>query len=89
MAEASLPRPEHPRPQLGRPTWMNLNGTWEFDLDPGGSGEDQGWTSGRRFSRTVTVPFPPDLFREDFRCGDNITFVFKDNASVDTLVETP
>ncbi|UCD28399.1 MAG: hypothetical protein JSV03_15145 [Planctomycetota bacterium] len=39
--------------------------------------------------QSTWVQYPPDLFRGDFRCGDNITFVFKDNATVDTLVETP
>jgi len=53
------------------------------------------WRAGIRNIRyiedgeTTTVPFPDDLYRGEFSCGDNITYVFKDNASVDTLVETP
>ena len=25
---AAIPRPEYPRPQFERETWINLNGTW-------------------------------------------------------------
>lgn len=34
-ATNDIPRPEYPRPQFERTTWVNLNGTWtyEFDLD--------------------------------------------------------
>jgi beta-galactosidase/beta-glucuronidase len=41
-------RPEYPRPRLRRPTWINLNGVWEF-----GSGR------AARFDRRITVPFCP------------------------------
>ena len=30
----SIPRPEHPRPDRFRPEWLNLNGIWQFKLDP-------------------------------------------------------
>ena len=26
-------RPEYPRPQMVRPDWINLNGTWEYQTD--------------------------------------------------------
>lgn len=29
-----IPHPEHPRPQLVRPTWQNLNGVWECAIRP-------------------------------------------------------
>ncbi|HIJ74388.1 MAG TPA: beta-galactosidase [Candidatus Hydrogenedentes bacterium] len=29
-AAAEIPRPEHPRPQMVRSEWLNLNGEWEF-----------------------------------------------------------
>ena len=28
-----IPRPEYPRPQFVRENWMNLNGTWAFEID--------------------------------------------------------
>ena len=29
----TIPRPEHPQPQLQRKNWENLNGEWEFAFD--------------------------------------------------------
>ena len=60
MTQDSIPRPEYPRPQFERTAWLNLNGVWEFEMDPGESGEQQGWTSGKPFSQAITVPFPPE-----------------------------
>jgi len=54
------PRPEHPRPQLVRDTWVNLNGPWTFRLDPGKSGVAQGWAASTGFDREITVPFCPE-----------------------------
>lgn len=57
----SIPRPEYPRPQLarGNESWLNLNGSWEFEFDFGNSGiERRMWESS--FSRTITVPFCPE-----------------------------
>ena len=31
-------RQEYPRPQMVRPDWINLNGTWEFEIDRSDSG---------------------------------------------------
>ncbi|MSR83200.1 MAG: beta-galactosidase [Candidatus Latescibacteria bacterium] len=52
-----MPRPEYPRPQMVRQEWMNLNGTWEFETDPGLSGEARGLHQGSPFTRQITVPF--------------------------------
>ena len=65
----NIPRPEHPRPQFVRDTWMNLNGTWDFLFDFGNSGRDRGlWKDENfdaareesRFPVTITVPFCPE-----------------------------
>ena len=60
MTQNTIPRPEYPRPQFERRAWLNLNGVWEFEMDPGESGEQQGWTGGKPFSQAITVPFPPE-----------------------------
>lgn len=46
-AEAqTIPLPEHPRPDLERPQWINLNGEWAFRFD-----------GSNVFDRTILVPF--------------------------------
>jgi hypothetical protein len=37
----------------------------------------------------TAVPYPSDLMRGSFQCGDNITFVFNENGTVSTQVSTP
>ena len=60
MCQGQVPRPEYPRPQMRRDEWLNLNGVWQFEVDPGLSGQEKGWTSGRDFSGEILVPFPPE-----------------------------
>jgi len=60
MDASQLPRPEYPRPQFRRELWLNLNGIWQFEIDPGRSGQERGWMSGRDLSREILVPFPPE-----------------------------
>ena len=55
----SIPLPEHPRPDLQRPMWQNLNGQWAFGFDPENSGEANTWQEASApFDRQITVPFP-------------------------------
>lgn len=56
----SIPRPEHPRPDLRRSDWINLNGEWLFGFDPDNFGEIQEWYQPgyRNFSERIQVPFP-------------------------------
>ena len=59
--ELSIPRPEYPRPQMVRDNWLNLNGLWEFQVDPGLSGEERGlYKKDEKFSQTINVPFCPE-----------------------------
>lgn len=60
-SDASTPRPEYPRPQFVRDRWMNLNGRWGFDFDPGDSGFERGLAApDATLSREITVPFAPE-----------------------------
>ncbi|OMH26684.1 hypothetical protein BKD30_04655 [Tersicoccus phoenicis] len=51
----------HPRPQLTRKQWLDLDGDWEFRFDDEDRGLDAGWW--RRdvpFDRIIRVPYPPE-----------------------------
>jgi hypothetical protein len=52
--DPDAPLPEHPRPQLVRERWLNLNGLWQFQ--PGIAGEAP--PSDIDLSGTILVPFP-------------------------------
>lgn len=56
----SLPRPEHPRPDMFRENWLPLNGEWQFEIDQAGDGEARGLTSGKDLMTRITVPFCPE-----------------------------
>ena len=51
-----IPRPEYPRPQMVRDGWMNLNGTWAFEKDPGDSGLERGLLDSP-YTGSIRVPF--------------------------------
>jgi hypothetical protein len=60
-ADASgIPKPEHPRPDVMRVPWVNLNGSWEFRFDRTDSGLRAGWEKpgAAGYNRTIVVPFP-------------------------------
>ncbi|MBX9243792.1 glycoside hydrolase family 2 [Actinotalea ferrariae] len=56
----------YPRPQLVRPAWADLCGTWDFAADPDDVGRDARWfglapgDEGDPFTRHIEVPFPPE-----------------------------
>ncbi|WP_163540940.1 glycoside hydrolase family 2 protein [Occultella kanbiaonis] len=56
---SDTPRPEYPRPQMVRPDWLNLNGTWQFEIDGGDSGLERGLVTSE-LSGSITVPFAPE-----------------------------
>jgi beta-galactosidase/beta-glucuronidase len=47
----------YPRPQLERPNWTNLNGTWQCGIDA-----DARWTrpDQANFDRAIEIPFAPE-----------------------------
>ena len=51
-ASLSLPLPEHPRPQFFRPSWQNLNGCWDYEINDGSFPD--------AFSDHILVPFSPE-----------------------------
>ena len=59
IQDQAVPRPEHPRPQMVRPTWLNLNGVWDFEIDRGDSGLERGLLT-RDLRGHITVPFAPE-----------------------------
>ena len=56
----AIPRSEYPRPQFSRPAWMNLNGTWQFEIDHGASGRARGLIEKEPLAQTINVPFCPE-----------------------------
>ncbi|MEI7957046.1 MAG: sugar-binding domain-containing protein, partial [Verrucomicrobiota bacterium] len=59
-ASAAVPRPEHPRPDLLRESWMTLNGEWQFEIDKAADGESRGLTYGKDLNAKIIVPFCPE-----------------------------
>ena len=53
----NIPRPEHPRPDMEREVWQNLNGQWQFAFDDEDQGVSEKWYQAPRFKREITVPF--------------------------------
>lgn len=53
-----IPRPEHPRPDFMRDTFVNLNGPWQFAFDDADEGRFQGWEKpGKQLDKEILVPF--------------------------------
>lgn len=40
--------------------WLNLNGTWQFEIDRSVSGEARGYAGGRELAGEIIVPFCPE-----------------------------
>ena len=49
--DPAKPLPEHPRPQLVREAWQNLNGLWQFEI----AAKDAPQPT--RFSQQILVPY--------------------------------
>jgi hypothetical protein len=56
----AIPLPEHPRPDMQRAAWLNLNGAWAFRFDKEDAGERERWyeSAPAGFPLRITVPFP-------------------------------
>lgn len=69
----TTPRPEYPRPQLERSTWLNLNGFWQFAFDDNNIGLKERWfsDSSSAFNRSIQVPF---AFQSELSCIQETDF---------------
>ncbi|CAL4859087.1 Beta-galactosidase [Microbacterium sp. MM2322] len=57
---ASTQDGSYPRPQLVRPAWADLSGTWGFAFDDEDAGARLGWERTGIRSDRIVVPFPPE-----------------------------
>ena len=46
-------RPEFPNPQFRRDNWINLNGTWSFQMDKEDNGVEKKFFEKTAFSRNI------------------------------------
>ena len=58
MAQAA--RTEHPKPQMQREHWQNLNGEWDFAFDFGCSGVERRFYERDGLDRKIQIPFCPE-----------------------------
>ena len=56
----NIPRCEHPRPDRKRDAWINLNGTWDFEIDQAKSGMFKEFQKRDSLDGKITVPFSPE-----------------------------
>ena len=70
-----IPRPEYPKPQFERASWMNLNGAWAFEIDNGRSGQARKlYEESAVLQDRILVPFCPEsslsgVAHKDFMYG--------------------
>lgn len=60
MGTQPCPRPEYPRPQFARQSWINLNGIWTCTFDFSKSGMARGYANMPGFDNNILVPFCPE-----------------------------
>lgn len=51
QVDAAKPLPDHPRPQMARPGWSNLNGQWDYAISKKDAAMPKTWEG------KITVPF--------------------------------
>lgn len=73
--DTEAPRPEYPRPQFVREEWLNLNGEWQFETDPGDSGFERGLAN-RELGGVILVPFCPEAPLSGVGLSDRVAAVW-------------
>ncbi len=53
-------RPEHPRPDLRREDWINLNGEWDFEIDNALVGREKHFEKRDCLDGKIIVPYCPE-----------------------------
>lgn len=56
----ATPKPEYPRPQFERESWINLNGEWTYNIDHTNVGGEREYFKSTGFNDKITVPFCPE-----------------------------
>lgn len=56
----NIPRCEHPRPDRRREQWLNLNGTWDFEIDNARQGQEKNFQARAALDSHICVPFCPE-----------------------------
>jgi len=59
-----------------RRDWLNLNGTWEFEIDPGRSGRERGLHYAESLRERIVVPFCPESRLSGIGCTDFMAAVW-------------
>ena len=75
-ANAAIPRSEHPRPDMYRDNWLNLNGQWQFEIDNDNTGMSRGLKTGVNLKDTITVPFCPESKLSGIQNTDFMKYVW-------------
>lgn len=52
-------RTEHPKPQMGRDNWLNLNGKWHFEIASDDK-DDEYYLNDSAYRNIINVPFCPE-----------------------------
>jgi len=73
----NIPRPEHPNPQFQRSSLINLNGSWDFQIDNEKSGlARKFYEDNVKLSDKIIVPFCPESIRSGVEHKDFIYAVW-------------
>ncbi|GAB2680561.1 sugar-binding domain-containing protein [Kribbella swartbergensis] len=83
QSRAEYPRPDADRRPFTENAWQNLNGTWSFDFDPEGKGENERWfDADHQLGKAIRLPFPYQSLaafgEEDYATDDLYRGAFAD-----------